>query len=612
MYQTGEGIMTHPARTGRQKRGGPCPSTTHNTEFLLRRGESSMKSISRGVFFVFLLTAGFGAMGHAATYTAASCNRNDVNAVINGPTHTAANGDVIQIPAGTCTWTSPLSVSVGISVIGAGAASTIINSSYSGTLLSISIPSATSSTFRLSGMTIQPLSISGLQLGIANITGTCNSTTCSNIRLDNLTISGWLTSIASYLVYTDNVFGVIDHITLSCAGYCSTLVHVAHSSYDGSSDGYGDASWASADSFGSVKALYIESNTLTSASGMAVTDADEGGRFVVRFNNFQNVSVQTHGTETSGRYRGARQIEVYGNTYTITPDQQADMVGWRSGVGLLFNNTYTGGGTYIDGASLSNYRDGRSFSPWGYCDGLGSYDKNDGTVYASGTVTSSSGSGTTTFTVVDSTKSWTANQWATNPPYSIVDVSQQDANGYYFGVAITSNNATSVTSTNCGSGNGQFCWAWQNGDSYQILRASACLDQPGYMGGSRLSGWTPSPTNANGGYVYQTLDPIYEWETRSAAAAVSDMAGCKTIGITALPPTGIITLRYLPLPEPLELEAEPSLAVQLLAQRVSVTGPPIREAGIRVGMGPGRASSTSARLRIPGRYPTRPIHTHTR
>src|SRR5262249_7489940 len=37
-----------------------------------------------------------------ATYNAASCNRSDVNAVINGPTHVAVDGDVIQIPSGSC------------------------------------------------------------------------------------------------------------------------------------------------------------------------------------------------------------------------------------------------------------------------------------------------------------------------------------------------------------------------------------------------------------------------------------------------------------------------------------------------------------------------------
>jgi hypothetical protein len=42
------------------------------------------------------------------SYTAATCNQTDVNAVINGPTHTAVAGDTINIPStgSPCTWTS--------------------------------------------------------------------------------------------------------------------------------------------------------------------------------------------------------------------------------------------------------------------------------------------------------------------------------------------------------------------------------------------------------------------------------------------------------------------------------------------------------------------------
>src|SRR2546428_9752697 len=51
-----------------------------------------------------------------STYNAADCNRNSVNAVINGPTHTAVDGDVIPIPAGSCTWTTGIAVPAGIGI----------------------------------------------------------------------------------------------------------------------------------------------------------------------------------------------------------------------------------------------------------------------------------------------------------------------------------------------------------------------------------------------------------------------------------------------------------------------------------------------------------------
>jgi hypothetical protein len=82
-----------------------------------------MKKSLRSVLFaaLFCLLPG---MAHAGTYTAATCNRSDVNAVINGPTHTAVDGDVIIIPTGTCTWTSGISVSAGIDITGQGTPNT--------------------------------------------------------------------------------------------------------------------------------------------------------------------------------------------------------------------------------------------------------------------------------------------------------------------------------------------------------------------------------------------------------------------------------------------------------------------------------------------------------
>src|SRR5215472_5377189 len=61
-------------------------------------------------------------IAYAGTFTAATCNRSDVNAIVNGPTHTAVDGDVIQIPAGSCTWTTGITVpsNIGITIRGSG------------------------------------------------------------------------------------------------------------------------------------------------------------------------------------------------------------------------------------------------------------------------------------------------------------------------------------------------------------------------------------------------------------------------------------------------------------------------------------------------------------
>ena len=147
---------------------------------------------------------------------------------------------MINVPSGNCTWTSSLSVAVGISIIGAGSVSTIIQDSLNGTLFQVSIPSATSSLFRLSGMTIQPAAGQGGQPSVGSISGTCNSSTCSNIRLDNLTLP-WPGT--GFMFYIDNVFGVIDHNNVTANGGYE-FVGIGQSSYGGVGC-CGDNSWRS-------------------------------------------------------------------------------------------------------------------------------------------------------------------------------------------------------------------------------------------------------------------------------------------------------------------------------------------------------------------------------
>lgn len=476
-------------------------------------------------FFIALLftTLAYTSVAAQTTVTAASCNQSDVNAVINGPTHTAVSGDTINIPAGSCTWSSGITLSsVAISIIGAGQGSTTItdalNDGATPLFNATSVP-VTSYLLRFSSMTIQPGS--GVTNGYSPIAaeGVCSSSTCPNIRVDNINFGGWSESSngnqADWLVRVDNFFGVLDHNTVSSA----TLANVGHSAYLGVGN-YGDNSYATPDSFGTANALYLENNTFTN-TGLS-EDCDEtppggsvgGCRIVVRFNTWTNASTNgllyVHGTESSGRSRGGRQAEFYGNTATCQNTQTGCQSGssMRSGVLRQFGNTFiTASGSWFNAyVMLDDYRTFASIGGWGQCDGTGTYDQNDGTVYASGTYTGPSGS--TSF--VDSSKSWTTNQWAgsalTNGvPYSLHNVTQN------FGAEIASNTATTITVANynpvCNWGTQAAC-TWNNGDSYQILRATMCIDQPSRGAGTLLSGWT-DPTPA--GSVGEVLDPSYDW-----------------------------------------------------------------------------------------------------
>ena len=59
---------------------------------------------------MFLLSAVPAPLWSLGTYNAASCNQYGLNAVMNGPTDTAVNGDTNNILAGSCTWTTGVTV----------------------------------------------------------------------------------------------------------------------------------------------------------------------------------------------------------------------------------------------------------------------------------------------------------------------------------------------------------------------------------------------------------------------------------------------------------------------------------------------------------------------
>src|SRR5262249_49407994 len=154
-----------------------------------------------------------------------------------------------------------------------------------------------------------------------------------------------------------------------------------------------DAHW------GSSAFVFVEDNTFTGPTAspgyMTATDGQQGGRFVFRYNTLTNVILQNHGTESGGRWRGIRAIELYNNTATTT--YHSPFITMRSGNLLVHDNTLLGYGSV---ALLRGYRDFNPGTIWRNCDGRGPYDKNDGVVYASGTHTGSAGSAW----LVDSTK----------------------------------------------------------------------------------------------------------------------------------------------------------------------------------------------------------------
>jgi hypothetical protein len=460
----------------------------------------------------------------AGTYTAATCNYSDVNAVINGPTHVAANGDVIVIPAGTCTWTSGIAFSgIGFTIEGQGTPNTGPSTVGAGTSDTILIQDTTSSLFaasavpygqtmRYSLMSIAP------QSGMSNedfpikTYGVCTPSGCPNLRMDNVTFgSGYVNIPSGAYTAVNNLFGVYDHNTFNGPG-TGTGSAMAQLSFDGwlGIGHNGDESFAAPDSYGTNQAFFFENNDLEGARGVE-NDVGFGGlggdREVLRFNVSNNTPgtgfFSSHGTAWTGRDRGSRQKEVYRNSINCSSAVgSCGGGGFLSGTGIVFENTFTstGSGFFNQYFSVDSPRRWRAASVWQWAAGEAPYDEDDGTTYASGTITSGSNAG-----ISDTSQSWATNQWAgsaltAGTPYSIYDTTQA------IGCEIASNTSNSISCREDLYGP-----TFNAGDSYQILRAKLVLDQPGRSGGTYLSG-TSGPNGGPTSAIWpsQTLDPIYE------------------------------------------------------------------------------------------------------
>ena len=317
----------------------------------------------------------------AATYAAADCSRNEVgNKVV-----LATDGDTVTIPPGDCSgataWTTKLSITKGIKLLGAGQGVTIIGdnvpkgpctATVHDPLVAWTVNSP--NTFEMSGMTIVGVMTDPNKClpGHISLNGTATSFRVHHITFNPLQSTG-------VHVTGGQLYGLIDH--LNTTGYDQIMVSVRHTNWGGSN--YGDGSWAAPLVWGGANVIFIEDNTATDTSTLqhGFVDCYAGGRYVSRHNQLTNYDVGgSHGTETTGRIRGCRQIEAYENdaTWTFTGVDRGQQT--RGGTSVVYNNRITVAGTGITAmVKALNLRDDvtRVFPPpWDHCDGNSQYDQN--------------------------------------------------------------------------------------------------------------------------------------------------------------------------------------------------------------------------------------------
>jgi hypothetical protein len=471
-----------------------------------------------GTLLFTLILGGFFAPRSGATVYHSNGSVANVQALHNA----ASNGDTITLPAGTFSWTSPLTITKGITLQGATTITghagnptvtdaTIIqdNTPRSGTSAGIiKVAIRSSQSFRLTGFTFAPGSSTTFAAGGGAVhLLSQDSSPCTSMRVDhchfawlyqgrNVWVSGW-------------VYGVADHNVIQSRGAAQSFF-IEHQNYWGTSQIYGNGSWADYPWYGTEKFFFIEDNTIV-GNGLVQTsgtiDSFNGGRYVARHNAFTNALAADHGTE-GGLPRGIRAKEVYDNTFNWTMTHSEG--GQRSGSSLWHDNAFLGVASGHDNhTALANFRQtpARAHPVWGISDGTSPWDVNDPHgLFDSGTDNSSKNS---RGIIHDSTKNWTPNQWV---HYSIKNTNPA-SRSYGMGSFVISNTSNTITYSYYPFSDAGGYLIFNAGDTYQIHRVITTMDQNGRGKGDPVVGasYPINWTTRTPWWTHQAWEPCFSW-----------------------------------------------------------------------------------------------------
>lgn len=311
------------------------------------RGGKYMKLRYFGFWLAFLFLLLNLDIVWADTHPAASCSQSDVQAAYNA----ASAGDMVIVPAGSCTWSSTLAINKSISLIGLAGSSTTITNATGGTLINVSLSSDV--PVRISGFKFIGLNDNTDSRSVVINGPQDDSFGLTQIRVDNNIFNKGKRA----LYITGKVFGVADHNT-----FLNTRLGFG---CDGVN--WGHYSWDYAITPGTANAFFFEDNTITIDSNydQAYPNIsvqiyfETGSRGVVRYNTFDShlwtglgqcaPPYDSHGNQDYNKdFRGQPLIEVYNNSFNMEPDCWSFM-DIRGGSSLIHDNTYiqTGGSAPI-------------------------------------------------------------------------------------------------------------------------------------------------------------------------------------------------------------------------------------------------------------------------
>lgn len=472
------------------------------------------------------LTALTAGQAVAATWTSPTCQLVDVQATVNE----AAFGDIVTVPSGTATWAGYLNVTNNISIIGAGVGQTVIydantNRTTDSALVIYWSPVPPTGLCRLSGIGF-----------FGTITGTTNAQTLPStilftgtndtVRIDNCEL--WNPQGFTGLSFQGAICGVV------CSNYIhwtnQDVISIQHQSLGGNgpgnTTGNGDESWHNPVYWGTTNQMLVFEHNIFDFEGQipgfpvwALSDSDQGARYVYRYNSFTNCSIYVHSSDTGGRVRSTRAFEVYGNIVTA-PYWNTGWIVMRGGTCVVFSNIVTG---FTSLLAMGNYRTIEWNSGWNAANGLNPWDSNNPVMLCRltncGPNNAQDNYGYSVIT--DTNYNWTLNQWTTNG-YIAVNLTQGGTN---YGVwsaqqnygAICTNSANSLTVIPS---------AWgpmyqTNGDVFGVYEVASVFDGIGNGSGDLITTDAGgNPTNSTGGlWPHEVSEPIYQWSNTVSGVA---------------------------------------------------------------------------------------------
>ena len=241
-------------------------------------------------------TCGSGGKTGSSPYTADSASYADVNGCLNGGNPVEAES-IVYVPNGSETWTSTLTITKGVYLIGGQGGTTTITGGTASPLIAL-VPADYSANYamRISGFTFNFAGKRGINLGVVNKNGPF--TVQTKLRIDN----NIMTSVGmdgTYPMFWDygHFQGVIDNNTISNSN--STTAYFIRNYPGTATETWWEESPNNLYELGGQYFLYWEDNTITdtTSGGVLFNSSVDSGRFAARYNtfNFTNPAYPTFG-----------------------------------------------------------------------------------------------------------------------------------------------------------------------------------------------------------------------------------------------------------------------------------------------------------------------------